>query len=310
MEKSFYQYCIENEREDLLEEWDSSKNRNETPQNVSYFSSKKIWWKCSRGHEWITPVKVRAHGSNCPFCSNKRVASNENDLVASHPELIREWNYDKNTGVNPREISAGSKKSVWWRCPYGHEWKALIVSRSTGRGCPVCSGKIVIPGENDLMTHIPAIAAQWHPTLNGDLTPAQTTPFSNREVWWQCELGHAWKARISTRTKQDSGCPYCTRRILLKGFNDLETTDPKIASEWHPFLNGKLMPCDVMSGSKKKVWWKCLGGHIWKAYVFSRKGNGTGCPVCAGKNDVPSYYIDPSEFEKRMLDEMKKDKEA
>jgi len=305
MTKTLYDYCIENNCNDLLTQWNSEKNGSIRPENISCHSSRQVWWKCRKGHEWQTQVRVRTSGSSCPYCSNKRILSNENDLTVTHPELMKEWAYTMNTDTDPHKTGAGTKKSVWWHCAQcGHEWKASIVSRCEGRGCPVCAGKTVVPGYNDLLTHAPAVAAQWHPTLNGNLTPEQTTPFSNHEVWWQCEHGHTWKARISARTKQDSDCPYCTRKILLRGFNDFETTNPEIALQWHPFLNGELKPCDVMSGSRKKVWWKCLGGHIWQAYIFSRTGSGTGCPVCAGKTNVPSYYIDPTEFEKRMLDEM------
>jgi len=272
---------------------------------VSCFSSKQVWWKCSKGHEWQTTVKVRTYGSNCPYCSNRRIAADENDLAATHPELVKEWAYDMNIDISPHDIGAGAKKAVWWRCSQcGYEWKASTVSRCAGRGCPVCAGKVVVSGNNDLMTHYPDIAEQWHPTLNGELTPDAITPFSNLEAWWICRLGHTWEAKVSTRTKQKSDCPYCTRRIILQGFNDLATTHPVIAAQWHPFLNGNLAPSDVMSGSKKKIWWKCGAGHIWQAYIFSRTGNGTGCPVCAGKTNVPYHYFEPAEFEARMLAKM------
>lgn len=304
MAKSFYQYCIENKQTDLLSQWDKLKNRDESPDSVSCFSSKKIWWKCSKGHEWLSPVKVRTHGNNCPVCSGKRLAIGENDLLTTHPELVAEWAYDKNLDISPQAIGAGSEKAVWWRCQHGHEWRTSVVSRCAGRGCPVCAGKVVISGYNDLVTHYPDIAKQWHPTRNGELPPEKLTPYSNHEVWWVCELGHEWKARVSARTKNNSGCPYCARRIILRGFNDLATTHPEIASQWHPFLNGDLTPEDVMSGSRKKIWWKCISGHIWKAFIYSRTGNATGCPVCAGKTNIPYYYIEPADFEHRMMAEI------
>lgn len=69
---------------------------------------------------------------------------------------------------------------------------------------------------------------------------------------------------------------------MLKGFNDLKTLCPDIASQWHPSLNGALTPEMVTPGSKKKVRWTCENGHSWQTTVHVRS-EGSGCPVCAGK---------------------------
>ncbi len=84
----------------------------------------------------------------------------------------------------------------------------------TGGGCPYCAGKKVLVGFNDLATTCPEIAAQWHPTLNGALTPQMFTYGSMRHVWWLCPEGHVWRAPISRRAgKQRSGCPLCARTV-------------------------------------------------------------------------------------------------
>ena len=119
------------------------------------------------------------------------------------------------------------------------------------------------------------------------------TPSSNRSVWWLCEKGHEYKAAVASRTINASGCPYCANRRALPGFNDLATLEPRLATQWHPTLNGALTPQDVTCGSKRKVWWQCAEGHVWKAVVYSRAGvQKTGCPVCAGrvKKSKPYHY--------------------
>jgi hypothetical protein len=152
----------------------------------------------------------------------------------------------------------------------------------------VCAGRAVRAGENDLASAFPAVAAQWHPTKNGSLTPDQVAPFSNRKVWWQCPRGHSYQAWIQHRTGRSSGCPYCAGRKVLPGFNDLATVEPKVAAQWHPELNGALTPRQVTAGSRKKVWWQCPEGHVWKAEIHSRTGpQKCGCPVCAGKVKNP-----------------------
>ena len=270
---------------ELMKEWHPTLNADVSPEELLPGTHRKVWWKCSNGHEWSAQIKARVNGTGCPVCSNRRVLAGENDLATTHPEIAAQWHPTKNGTRTPRSVVSGHHAKVWWRCPKGHEWQATILSRTTtGNGCPVCAGKVVIPGQNDLASAYPAIASQWHPTKNGTLTPEQVTSFSNRKAWWVCDKGHEYYAIISHRVQNVSDCPYCSGKKVLAGFNDLATIEPKIAEQWHKELNGDLTPQMVTIGSHKKVWWQCAEGHIWKAIIYSRTGaRKTGCPVCSGK---------------------------
>ena len=270
---------------ELMKEWHPTLNADVSPEELLPGTHRKVWWKCSNGHEWSAQIKARVNGTGCPVCSNRRVLAGENDLATTHPEIAAQWHPTKNGTRTPRSVVSGHHAKVWWRCPKGHEWQATILSRTTtGNGCPVCAGKVVIPGQNDLASAYPAIASQWHPTKNGTLTPEQVTSFSNRKAWWVCDKGHEYYAIISHRVQNASDCPYCSGKKVLAGFNDLATIEPKIAEQWHKELNGDLTPQMVTIGSHKKVWWQCAEGHIWKAIIYSRTGaRKTGCPVCSGK---------------------------
>ena len=176
-------------------------------------------------------------------------------------------------------------KKVWWQCEQGHAWQAAVSTRvKQGADCPVCSNYVALAGYNDLQTLYPAIAAQWHPTKNGPLTPSQVVAGSNRYVWWQCHLGHEWRAKVVDRTRGTNNCPYCAGQKVLAGFNDLATTHPEVAAQWHPELNGALTPQEVTAGSNRRIWWLCPEGHVWRTAVYNRTGRTkqTGCPVCAG----------------------------
>ena len=98
----------------------------------------------------------------CPYCSDNKVLTGYNDLQTVNPALAKEWNYEKNNGLTPAEISPNSGKKVWWKCDKGHEWQATINSRNSGCKCPYCSGKLVIKGENDLQTVNPTLAKEWN----------------------------------------------------------------------------------------------------------------------------------------------------
>ena len=213
--------------------------------------------------------------------------------------LLNQWDKAKNGTATPQTVSAGSKKKAWWVCEKGHVWEARIDSRTAKRkhGCPVCSGKQVLPGYNDLASQRPDIAARWHPTKNGELSPQNIAPCSSRKVWWLCEKGHEYQALVRTqgREARKSGCPYCVGKKVLAGFNDLATTQPKIAAQWHPERNGQLTPQTVTAGSNKKAWWVCEEGHVWQAVINNRAGKlKNGCPVCAGRVKEPGMlrYVD------------------
>jgi len=204
----------------------------------------------------------------------------EYNLKAVNPSLASQWHPTKNDTLRPKDVTPMSNKKVWWICGKGHEWKARVISRSKGTGCPYCSGHTVC-NDNCLTTKKPQLAAQWHPTKNGSLTPRDVMPMSNKKVWWKCAEGHEWTAGIGSRSK-GQGCPDCGRTRVSKEYN-LEVIHKNVAAQWHPTKNGALFPKDVTPGSTKKVWWVCDKGHEYQARVYNRN-KGRGCPYCAGRS--------------------------
>ena len=207
-----------------------------------------------------------------------------NDFAITHPDLAKQWHPTKNGELTPKDVTAGSNRKVWWRCDKGHEWEATVAQRAcTGSKCPYCVNRKIVSGENDLATTHPWLVVEWHPDKNGTLTPADVVAGSSRKVWWRhwcekTESWHEWEATVSQRAK-GAGCPYCSGRLILPGFNDLSTTRPDLAEQWHPTKNGDLTPVDVMAGSNRKVWWRCDKGHEWRAPVV-RRSSGSRCPEC------------------------------
>ena len=144
--------------------------------------------------------------------------NNKRYLSETHPNLVKEWDYNKNNalGIYPDKIRYGNGRKVWWICAHGHEWQSTInhrTDKSQPCGCPVCAGKTVVIGFNDLATVNPNLALEWHPTKNGNLNPTQVTVSSNKKVWWMCEHGHEWQSTIANRTNtfHQNGCPVCAR---------------------------------------------------------------------------------------------------
>jgi len=119
--------------------------------------------------------------------------------------------------------------------------------------------------------------------------PADYLPQSHEPIWWQCENGHEWQTEIYARTR-GSECPYCIGRLAIKGENDLQTTHPKLAEEWHPTKNVGKSPEDYMANSKEEIWWKCNKTHEWRKAICLRVG-GSGCPECENRKNVKRRLI-------------------
>lgn len=212
-----------------------------------------------------------------------------NDLATVNPALAAQWDFVVNGNLKPTMFSAGSGKKVGWICEKGHHWEATIASRNAGAGCPACARDSIgertknryLVKSGSLAVRNPKLASEWHPTKNGDLLPTMVNLNTHQVVWWLGSCGHEWTASVKARNR-GHGCPYCSGRKALPGFNDLASCYPELSKEWHPVKNEALKPTDVTVGSHKKVWWRCSKGHEWETIVKSRV-KGDGCPVCSGQ---------------------------
>ena len=237
-------------------------------------------------------------------------------LSEARPDLLKDWDYEKNHGISPSTITCGSKRKVWWKTEYYDnetgkkfvfEWRSSIHNRCNGCGCPYLSGKKVLQGFNDLQTKRPDLAVEWHPTRNGEKKPTDVTCKSNQKIWWQKEYYDKetnktfifeWEASIALRCN-GRGCPYLSGKKVLEGFNDLQTKRPDIAAEWHPTKNKDKRPTDFTCGSKKKAWWqkKYYDKETGKTFIFEWEASialrcdGRGCPYLSG-NEVMQGFND------------------
>ena len=124
-------------------------------------------------------------------------------FLSDYPQLLTEWDYIKNADLDPKTLR----------------------HRTNGSGCPACAAfagardRVVrhISLAGSLATNNPQLAAEWHPTKNGDITPADVTALSNKKAWWMCARGHEWQTSIANRNDKASKCPYCSGRAVILG---------------------------------------------------------------------------------------------
>ena len=131
-------YVIDNPA--LMAEWNWDKNTELRlhPESVTIGSGKKAWWRCDKGHEWESRISHKANGHGCPYCAGQKAIVGINDLGTTNPELILEWDWEKNGTLDPKMFMKKSNARVWWKCSLGHSWKATINHRTSGTSCPHC----------------------------------------------------------------------------------------------------------------------------------------------------------------------------
>lgn len=274
---------------DLLKEWDYEKNT-VSPDKVSCGSNKKVWWKCQKcGNSWQAAPYTRTKlGSGCPYCFGRLPIKGKTDLASQKPELLKDWDYEKNE-ISPDDICCGSEKKVWWKCHIcGYEWQASPSLRNAGGGCTKClrkkAGKkksLEAAKTNSLSGKYPQISEEWDYEKN-DTSPDKVSCGSNKRVWWIChKCGYGWQATPNTRTS-GCGCPCCAGRVVVPGINDLASKKPELLKDWN-YEKNTVSPKEVTCGSHKKVWWKCHKcGYEWQTTPHNRTGNNrTGCPKCS-----------------------------
>ena len=204
-------------------EWDYKANSPLVPENFPPHSNERVAWKCKVcGTKWYAAIGDRTgeDKNGCPECASKRGAVNriqtiveaKGSLASQHPELLKEWDYSKNTTISPESVTSGSGIKVAWICATcGYEWDDSISHRVTGRGCPYCGHKVVVSGKNDLATLRPDLIREWDYQNNG-LDPTTMAEHSGKKVSWICsKCGNQWEATIASRSS-GSGCPKCSRR--------------------------------------------------------------------------------------------------
>ena len=206
-------------------------------------------------------------------------------LSVTHPEVAKEAD-----GWDPTTITYGSEIKKPWKCALGHEWTISPNGRTSkgGTGCPICSNQRLLVGFNDLKTSNPELASQAF-----DWDPESVVAGTNKKLKWKCNLAHIWEATVASRSKQGIGCPFCSNKSVLKGFNDLATTNPVLALQAHDWD-----PTTLTARSGKSREWICSESHVWSAVIGARSAQNQGCPYCSnqkilfGFNDFKTTHPD------------------
>ena len=88
---------------------------------------------------------------------------------------------------------------------------------------------------------------------------------------------------LKSALHERDACGVCGHWILRPGINDLATTHPREAKQFHPTRNGNVTASDIFAKTSTTYWWLCEAGHEWPASGSNRIAAGSGCPTCLNR---------------------------
>lgn len=217
--KSFKEWCIENNRQDVLDRWDYELN-DCSPDEITYACDKKCWFKCDKHTEHKSELKqiyILTTNNNCKFmcmqCNSIAQWFIDNDL-----DINDYWDWDKNKDINIWDIAhSNNNKMVWMKCQnkdYHGSYSVRLNNFIKGRRCPYCINRKIHPKDS----------LGWYITDNygekflwklwsykNDKTPFEYAPMSGKKIWWKCENDKHEEYFRSIQKSYHRGfrCPKC-----------------------------------------------------------------------------------------------------
>lgn len=259
-------------------------------------------------------IMMHANSCNCAACTPVPTLGiempyniKENCLAVACPKAAAMLSEkDKHFAF---EVTAGSNKKAIFMCPNcKQEFETKIcnvvnsVTKKGSTGCPVCAGKKIVSGINDLASQCPKAATMW--SNKNKKNASEVAAKSNKKAIFKCsDCGKEFEAKIysvvNSVNNGNTGCSVCAGRKTVLGFNDLASQCQKAAAMWSS--KNKFAATEVTVGSGKKAVFVCPDcGKEFKTQikrVVKAVNNGnTSCPVCSvheiipGINDLASRY--------------------
>jgi len=217
---SFEQWCIENDRQDILDRWDYKLNILK-PNEITYGTNNKYYFKCPRGlHKsklkCIVNFTIGQEGTmECKTCKSFAQWGIDN---IGEDFLEKYWDYEKNT-INPWEIYHGSdNKVIYIICQekdYHGSYDIIPNSFIAGNRCGYCN---VFASGGKKIHHLDSLGKVLEDKglLNlwsnkNKKSPYEYSPHSSQYVYWKCPEGKHkdYPRKISNSNLRDFRCPNC-----------------------------------------------------------------------------------------------------
>ncbi len=212
--------------------WNLEKNNGIKALEISTSSDKKYWFRCDTcEHDFDMNIyDVVYKNLWCPFCSNRRrcdvnkitdCSSCYSKCFSSH-EKAKFWNYEKNNGIKPLEVSLNSNKKFWFTCSIcKHDFDSNLGNIVNGNWCPYCANtkrcdEVLIVNCSFCWSHSFASnekAKFWNYEKNNPLKPINLALNSPKKFHFICNLCHKdFQASLNNISNRKSWCPHCKNK--------------------------------------------------------------------------------------------------
>jgi hypothetical protein len=264
LNKTFHDWCNENNRLDLIERWDYELN-DKAPDKVAFSSNKKYYFKCNKNKSHsstsmsLTHIVRKNSEVICKECNSFAQWCTENNEL----DVLKRWDYDLNK-LKPEDVSYGMNKKYYFKCPCGkHESELKILNNFTNKNsrepgvmrCNKCNSfaqyLLDLYGSD-------ALEKYWNYNKN-EINPWDISYASNNLVWINCqekEYHEPYKIACNNFVA-GKRCPYCSGKKINK-LDSIGYLHPEILEIWSD--KNKKSPYEVGMFSGKQVWWKCKDG--------------------------------------------------
>ena len=295
--KSFYDWCIENNRQDLLNRWDYELNQC-SPKDITYGTKKKYYFKCPKGIHKSELKNMNSLISIYNKESDRCIACNSfaQYLIDIYGNNALKLYWSNQNTVNPWEITIGSHcvvkivcQNVKYHGCYNVVVKDFVMKHSR---CPYCCDLQINPKDSFAQWGLDYIGTDflikywdWEKNEEKEINPWKIARGSDKKIWIRCQeksYHDSYLVRCKDFTLKNSRCPYC-RNLKVNRFESLGWKYPKSLEYWSD--KNKISPYEYTFGSNKKVWWKCLDGKhddyvrsIHSSIIYNFR-----CPKCTRK---------------------------
>ena len=205
----------------------------------------------------------------------------------THEEYVRELQ-EKVPHIQVNEEYKGSRVSIEHYCTK-HDvfWDTTPFNiLQHGHGCKICQEE-AFRAFCDGRRKTDEQFAKEVEALGTGIKPKGEYKGTHEHMDFECKFGHIWSS-----TPHDIldgyGCPFCAGNAVLKGYNDLWTTNPEMAN----MLKDPNIGYEVSRGSRREVEWICPNCGLPKkstpkqVYTY-----GIACVRCSDGISYPNRFI-------------------
>lgn len=273
---SFEQWCIDNDRQDLLNRWDYEKNVDK-PSDVGYMSESSFWFKCQNGKHESEPHRIyNISNSKNPMLRCSKCRTFAQYIIDEFGEDYLNFVWSDKNEFSPWDYNKTKRIDAYFNCENNpkHVYSLGLDHFAIGQRCPYCAGKRVLKEESLGMVY-PDSLKYW--SDRNDKTPYDYTTNSMQEVWWKCPNGKHddFHRMVQNSVRYNFACHDCTlEQLKTDGVNNREDMTGQRFSEL-------TVTRYAYTGDDNRAYWycdcDCGATDVIKCGQLLRQGKTTSC---------------------------------